>query len=141
MQQIDESRKKNPDILAQIERGPMFQKTSSGEELAYTEQKSIFEWMLAQSKILQDNPNIRTRFEQYGYTQASIYMSDWRDSQQSWFFAVNDAIYTLENPSNFYPEVWRQFQESDIWKKYEEWTIDPNEALRYINTLMIHANP
>lgn len=43
MQQIDESRKKNPDILSQIERGPMFQKTSSGEELAYTEQKSIFE--------------------------------------------------------------------------------------------------
>jgi hypothetical protein len=43
MQQIDEFRKKNPNILAQIEWSPMFQKKSDGEELTYTEQKSIIE--------------------------------------------------------------------------------------------------
>ena len=86
---------------------------TNGVDLTYSEQRSIIEGILTQEKIIQDNPTLRAKFEQYGYTKSTIYTSDWREGRQNGFFAVNDAIYTLEDPKNFDPIVWKQFQESD----------------------------
>lgn len=137
MLSIDEFSKKNPNIFSQIQKNPMFQKTMDNKEPTFSEQKSIIEWILAQEKTIQENSTLRSKFEQYGYTQSSIYTSDWRDGNQSGFFAINDAIYTLEDPKNFDPIVWKQFQDSDIGMRYRSGSIDPKEAFRYINELAV----
>ncbi len=137
MLSVNEFSKQNPEVFAQIQRNPMFQGTTIGWEATFSEQKSIIEWMLVQEKIIKNNPTLRAKFEQYGYTQSTIYASDWREGRQSWFFAINDAIYSLENPKDFDPIIWKQFQESDIWAQYRSGTIDPREAYKYINTLIL----
>ena len=112
MLSIDEFSKQSPVLFSQIQRNPMMSPTN-GVDLTYSEQRSIIEGILTQEKIIQDNPTLRAKFEQYGYTKSTIYTSDWREGRQNGFFAVNDAIYTLEDPKNFDPIVWKQFQESD----------------------------
>ena len=136
MLSIDEFSKQSPTLFSQIQRNPMLN-TTNGIKPTYSEQRSIIEWILTQEKIIQDNPTLRAKFEQYGYTQSAIYTSDWREGRQNWFFAVNDAIYTLEDSKNFDPVVWKQFQESDIWGQYREGIIDPREAFKYINDIAI----
>ncbi len=137
---MDEFSKKNPHIFIQIQRNPMFQRTVDNKEATFSEQRNILEWILAQEKIIQDNPNIRAKLEQYWYTLSSVYSSDWRDGRQSDFFAVNDAIYTLENPKQFDAEVWKQFQNSEIGTQYASGSIDPRIAMRYINDLLINIH-
>lgn len=141
MQSIEMFRKQDPQVFSQIQSNPMFQRTVSGEETTFSEQRSIIEWMLTQQKIVQDNPNIQAKLAQYGYNADSVYAGNWQWGQPTWFFTINDAVYTLENPKNFDPEVWKQFQESDIWIWYTAGTIDPRDASRYINNLMIQAYP
>ncbi len=136
MLSIDEFSKQSPALFSRIQRNPMLS-TTNGIEPTYSEQRSIIEWILTQEKIIQDNPTLRAKFEQYGYTQSAIYTSDWREGRQNWFFAVNDAIYTLEETKNFDPVVWKQFQESDIWGQYRAGIIDPREAFKYINDLAV----
>jgi hypothetical protein len=136
MLSIDEFSKQSPALFSRIQRNPMLS-TTNGIEPTFSEQRSIIEWILTQEKIIQDNPTLRAKFEQLGYTQSAIYTSDWREGRQNWFFAVNDAIYTLEDPKNFDPIVWKQFQESDTWAQYRAGTIDPREAFKYINDLAV----
>jgi hypothetical protein len=141
MLSVDRFAQENPAIYAQIQKNPMFSAWNNGEQILFSEQKNTIEAMMAQQKFVQENQSIREKFAQYWYTADAIYTSDWRSGQETGFFAINGAIYALENPKNFDPVVWKQFQESDTGARYRAWTIDPREAYRYINDLMIKIYP
>lgn len=80
---IDEFQKNNPELFAKIQNSPTFQRTVSGEETTYSDQKNIIQIILAQEMILQENPHVRAKLKQYGYSSGSIYTSDWREGKEN----------------------------------------------------------
>lgn len=86
--------------------------------MLFSEQKNIIDMMISIRNYIEENSNIRAKYAQYRYTIDDLYLSEWSPGKETGIFAIKDHISTLENPKNFYPEVWKQFQESDTGAAY-----------------------
>lgn len=131
---LDDFSNKYPDIFDRIKWNTMFQKTENGEEATFSEQKSLVDGIMMNVQLVQNNPSLQAKFAQYWYGINDLYTSSWYS--QDGIYSIRDAIYSLENQSNYPPEVWQQFWSSEVWFQYKNGLISPKNAFIYINELM-----
>jgi hypothetical protein len=130
---IEDFQKNNATLFGKIERNPSFYKNEKWEETTFSERNNSIVATMKTEEFLQANPTILAKLWQYWYSLNDIYM--WQSTNNSVYWQM-DAVVTLWNQRNFYPEVWQQFVSSEKWRLYSMNQILPQEALVYMNELM-----
>lgn len=95
-----------------------FVTSNSSDETILMDKVTVLEYLKNRSQDLKNNPAILQKIQQFGFSADSIFADNFQ--KYDGVYGIIDAVYTLENPDNFPPEAWNEFQNSEIGKQYAE---------------------